>query len=74
MDRGTWWATVHGIAEELDTTKQLDNNDLPQYLAQSMCSVNGPGPKGQRGGVGQGLASAVSKAWFLSLPCHFLAV
>ena len=20
MDRGTWWATAHGVAEELDTT------------------------------------------------------
>ena len=20
MDRGTWWATVHGFAKELDTT------------------------------------------------------
>ena len=20
MDRGTWWATVHGVAKELDTT------------------------------------------------------
>ena len=20
MDRGAWWATVHGVAEELDTT------------------------------------------------------
>ena len=25
MDRGAWWATVHGVAEELDTTKQLNN-------------------------------------------------
>ena len=23
MDRGDWWATVHGISKELDTTKQL---------------------------------------------------
>ena len=20
MDRGTWWATVHGVSKELDTT------------------------------------------------------
>ena len=26
MDRGTWQATVHGVAKELDTTKQLNNN------------------------------------------------
>ena len=23
MDRGAWWATVHGVAKELDTTEQL---------------------------------------------------
>ena len=23
MDRGAWWATVHGVAKELDMTKQL---------------------------------------------------
>ena len=22
MDRGAWWATVHGVAKELDPTKQ----------------------------------------------------
>ena len=28
MDRGNWWATVHGVTKESDTTKQLnhDNN------------------------------------------------
>ena len=26
MDRGGWWATVHGITEESDTTEQLNNN------------------------------------------------
>ena len=24
-DRGTWWATVHGITRELDMTEQLNN-------------------------------------------------
>ena len=28
MDRGTWWATIHAVAEELDTTEQLHNNKL----------------------------------------------
>ena len=28
MDRGGWWATVHGIAEESDMTEQLNNNSL----------------------------------------------
>ena len=25
MDRGAWWATVHGVAEESDMTGQLSN-------------------------------------------------
>ena len=27
MDRGAWWATVHGVAKESDTTQQLNNDD-----------------------------------------------
>ena len=27
MDRGAWWATVHGAAEESDTTKLLNNDN-----------------------------------------------
>ena len=27
MDRGAWWATVHRVAEELDTTEQLNSNN-----------------------------------------------
>ena len=27
MDRGAWQATVHGVAEELDTTEKLKNNN-----------------------------------------------
>ena len=26
-DRGAWWATVHGIAKEFDTTEQLNNRE-----------------------------------------------
>ena len=26
MDRGAWWATVHGVAKELDSTEQLNRN------------------------------------------------
>ena len=33
MERGAWWATVHGAAEELDTTEQLNNNKT-QYSTQ----------------------------------------
>ena len=29
MDRGAWWVTVHGVAEELDMTQQLNNNKCP---------------------------------------------
>ena len=27
MDRGTWWATVHGVTKESDTTQQLNHNN-----------------------------------------------
>ena len=27
MDRGAWRATVHRVAEELDTTEQLNSNN-----------------------------------------------
>ena len=26
MDRGPWWAIVHGVAKELDMTEQLNNS------------------------------------------------
>ena len=26
MDRGAWWATVHGVSKELHMTEQLNNN------------------------------------------------
>ena len=26
MDRGTWWATVHGVIKESDVTERLNNN------------------------------------------------
>ena len=26
LDRGAWWATVHGVAKESDATQQLNNN------------------------------------------------
>ena len=32
IDRGTWRATVHGVAKESDTTEQLNNkNNNSQY-------------------------------------------
>ena len=27
MDRGAWWATVHEVTKEADTTEQLENNN-----------------------------------------------
>ena len=33
MDRGARWATVHGVAKELDMTWQLNNNML--HLSQA---------------------------------------
>ena len=27
MDRGAWWATVHGVTEESDMTERLNSND-----------------------------------------------
>ena len=28
MDRGPWWATVHGVLEELDMAERLNNNSF----------------------------------------------
>jgi len=30
MDRGAWWAKVHGVGKELDTTLPLNNSN--QYI------------------------------------------
>ena len=27
MDKGAWWATVHGVTKESDKTEQLNNNN-----------------------------------------------
>ena len=32
MDRGAWWATVHGITKESDTTGQLKNKTMQEYI------------------------------------------
>ena len=31
MDREAWWAIIHGVAKELDTTEQLNNNNNFYY-------------------------------------------
>ena len=28
MDRGAWWAIVHGVAKELDMTQRLNNSNI----------------------------------------------
>ena len=28
MNRGTWWAVIHGVIKELDMTSQLNNNNF----------------------------------------------
>ena len=28
VDRGAWWATVHGVAKEQDMTAQLNKNNM----------------------------------------------
>ena len=32
MDRGAWQATVHGVAKELDTTEQLNINNVCRWI------------------------------------------
>ena len=34
MDRGAWRAAVHGVAEELDTTWQLNNENHPHIFPE----------------------------------------
>ena len=34
MDRGPWWATVHGVAKELDMASGLNNNNAKDIIYQ----------------------------------------
>ena len=34
MDRGAQWAIVHGVAKALDTTEQLNNNEIAYYFIE----------------------------------------
>ena len=36
MDRGAWWATVHGVTKESDTTQQL-NSKQTRALKKKVC-------------------------------------
>ena len=33
MDRGGWWAAVHGVSEEPDKTEVLNNNKSLPYIS-----------------------------------------
>ena len=35
MDKGAWWATVHGVAKEQDTIQQLSNKKGKYKLSQN---------------------------------------
>ena len=39
MDRGAWWAIVHGIAKESDMTEQLNNNKKLRFSLHSCGSM-----------------------------------
>ena len=40
MDRGAWQAAVHGVAKELDTTQQLNNNNIHIQIHKDVyCSI-----------------------------------
>ena len=40
MDRGAWQATVHGIAEELDTTEHTDLSwAVTSFKGNNVCKV-----------------------------------
>ena len=44
IDREAWWATVHGVRNELNTTEWLNNNDnnminIPRALKDKVYSM-----------------------------------
>ena len=40
MDRGDWWATVHGVAKELVMTYQLNNNNIKGNFLDMLKSIS----------------------------------
>ena len=40
MDRGVWWARVHGVANEPDTTERLKNNNI--FFSKSLSYLSEP--------------------------------
>ena len=39
MDRGAWWATVHSVAKELDTTEATSHTHISFYIYLYKCVV-----------------------------------
>ena len=39
MDRGAWWATVHGVEKELVMTYQLNNNNIKGNFLDMLKSI-----------------------------------
>ena len=39
MDRGAWWAIVHGVTKESDTTQWLNNNDEHMKYTRDISKV-----------------------------------
>ena len=53
MDRGAWWATVHGITKELDTTERVTPQggralSPPVGLGVEVMGAAGDHPQGAR--------------------------
>ena len=40
MDRGDWWATVHGVKEELDMTQRLNSNNNKSNILGKVFSTD----------------------------------
>ena len=37
MDRGAWWATVHGVTKEMSTTDQLNDDNFTWHNPRLCC-------------------------------------
>ena len=55
MDRGAWWATVHGVTNESEMTEQLKNNNKNKnnntkgFLPAVQLPTDGSPPRGRAG-------------------------